>query len=163
MRGALRIIAGFATVIFVSSSAFGACFNAKAVCSMVVKCVEDATPTRDNDRQRIRDGVSSRDGHLVWLGLDACMVDMQLKRDMDRDSGGCSNPEFVNAAEAALAGNCASFSGQTEWECSGYEAGKLVVRGSLPPYGSCSAPAGAGDGNLCQCGVFQGQLHKKAR
>lgn len=104
-------------VLLLSQHADATCLNPRAVCNATVSCLEDLRDQRRNDNDRIYGGVASRNGNTVWAGLDACQVDRGDKDSFDRNSGGCTDPEYVALAEQAMVRGCASLDRRTVWVC----------------------------------------------
>jgi hypothetical protein len=65
-------------------------------------CLARTSEPNNNDAVRIREGVRTRNGKMVWAGADACAVDLKIKRQWDKWSGGCADIEYVTIAKAEI-------------------------------------------------------------
>ena len=81
------------------------CTKASNTCLDIGICLRRGV---DNDVRRIKEGVRTNVGHLVWEGADACWTNFNDHRSWAGYSGGCSDDDFLNLAKAAIGGdqNC---------------------------------------------------------
>jgi hypothetical protein len=56
----------------------------------------------NKDAERIREGVRTRDGKMVFAGAEACARDLGKKRQWDKWTRGCSDVEYVTIAKVEM-------------------------------------------------------------
>lgn len=89
-----------ATVV-TSASAEAACHSRLLTCRAIEKCLNQGVP---NDVSRIREGLRTKNGNMIWAGTSACKENLGEKtgkEQFDENSGGCSDAEYVELAEIA--------------------------------------------------------------
>ena len=149
-------------VIAVSSVAFGAgyaragCADPRATCAMMEACIYDGEPRRVDDRARIRQGVETGNGNLVWQGLDACQVDKNQKDGFDKASGGCSDADYLDLAKRVIMDQnaCNSLPKKAVWQCVQNTAHGQRILGEIVPGGACQITTYP----LCSCVGAYGQV-----
>ena len=89
-------------ILIAAPAAHAVCRSPKNICKHISDCLARTSEPNNNDAVRIREGVRTRNGKMVWAGADACAVDLKIKRQWDKWSGGCADIEYVTIAKAEI-------------------------------------------------------------
>ena len=81
--------------------AHAVCRSPKNVCKHIDDCLQ-RTSDPNNDAERIREGVRTRNGKMVWTGAEACARALGRKRQWDEWARGCSDVEYVSIAKVEM-------------------------------------------------------------
>ena len=79
-------------------TAHAVCRSPKDVC----KHIDDCLQTNKNDAERIREGVRTRNGRMVWAAAEACAHDLGRKTQWDKWARECSDVEYVSIAKVDM-------------------------------------------------------------
>ena len=79
-------------------TAHAVCRSPKNVC----KHIDDCLQTNKNDAERIREGVRTRNGRMVWAAAEACAHDLGRKTQWDKWARECSDVEYVSIAKVDM-------------------------------------------------------------
>jgi hypothetical protein len=96
----------FASLLLVTlvaaPAAHAACRSPKNICKHINDCLHRGSEPNNKDADRIREGVTTRDGKMVWAGPEACARDLGRQRHWDHWSRGCSDVEYVSIAKVEM-------------------------------------------------------------
>jgi hypothetical protein len=81
-------------------TAHAVCASLKNICKHIDDCLQ-AGPN-NKDAERMREGVRTRDGKMVFAGAEACARDLGKKRQWDKWTRGCSDVEYVTIAKVEM-------------------------------------------------------------
>jgi hypothetical protein len=65
-------------------------------------CLQRTSDPNNKDAERIREGVRTRNGKMVWAGAEACARDLGRKRQWDNWARECSDLEYVSIAKVEM-------------------------------------------------------------
>jgi hypothetical protein len=68
----------------IAPAAHAVCKSPKNICKHISDCLDRAVDPNNNNVVRIREGVKTRNGKMVWAGADACAVDLGIKKQWDK-------------------------------------------------------------------------------
>jgi hypothetical protein len=87
------------TTLIAAPAAHAVCRSPKNIC----KHIDDCLQRPDNeDAERIKEGVRTRNGKMVWAGAEACAPDLGRKRQWDNWAHECSDLEYVSIAKVEM-------------------------------------------------------------
>jgi hypothetical protein len=89
-----------ATVI-AAPAAHAVCRSPKNICKHIDDCLQRTSDDK-KDAERIREGVRTRNGKMVWAGAEACTRDLSRKSQWDGWASGCSDLEYLSIARAEM-------------------------------------------------------------
>jgi hypothetical protein len=89
-------------ILIAAPAAHAVCRSPKNICKHISDCLLRTSEPNNNDAVRIREGVRTHNGEMVWAGADACAVALKIKRQWDKWSAGCSDLEYVTIAKAQI-------------------------------------------------------------
>jgi hypothetical protein len=81
-------------------TAHAVCRSPKNICKHIDDCLERGSGNKD--AERIREGVRTRDGKMVFAGAEACARDFGKKRQWDSWTRGCSDVEYFAIAKVEM-------------------------------------------------------------
>jgi hypothetical protein len=83
-------------------SAHAVCRSPKNICKHIDDCLQRTSDPNNKDAERIREGVRTRNGKMVWAGAEACARDLGRKRQWDNWARECSDLEYVSIAKVEM-------------------------------------------------------------
>jgi hypothetical protein len=83
-------------------SAHAVCRSPRNICKHIDDCLQRISAPDNKYAERIREGVSARDGKMVFAGAEACARDFGKKRQWDGWTRGCSDVEYVTIAKVEM-------------------------------------------------------------
>ena len=87
------------TTLIAAPVAHAVCKSPKNIC----KHIDDCLQRPDNeDAERIKEGVRTRNGKMVWAGAEACARDLGRKKQWDNWTRECSDLEYVSIAKVEM-------------------------------------------------------------
>jgi hypothetical protein len=88
--------------LIAAPSAHAVCRSPRNICKHIDDCLQRTSDPNNKDAERIREGVRTRNGKMVWAGAEACARDLGRKQQWDKWARGCSELEFVQIAKVEL-------------------------------------------------------------
>jgi hypothetical protein len=88
--------------LIAAPSAHAVCRSPKNICKHIDDCLQRTSDRDNKDAERIREGVRTRDGKMVWAGAEACARDLGRKRQWDNWARECSDLEYVSIAKVEM-------------------------------------------------------------
>jgi hypothetical protein len=86
--------------LIAAPAAHSVCRSPKNICKHIDDCLQRTSD--DKDAERIREGVKTRNGKIVWAGAEACARDLGRQRQWDGWARGCSDLEYLSIARAEM-------------------------------------------------------------
>ena len=83
-------------------TAHAVCTSPKNICKHIDDCLQRTSDPGNKDAERIREGVRTRNGKMVWAGAEACARDLGRKRQWDAWARECSDLEYVSIAKVEM-------------------------------------------------------------
>jgi len=87
--------------LIAAPTAHAICRSPKNICKHIDDCLQ-RTSDPNKDAERIREGVRTRNGKMVWAGAEACARDLGRKRQWDNWARECSDLEYVSIAKVEM-------------------------------------------------------------
>jgi hypothetical protein len=88
--------------LIAAPSAHAVCRSPKNICKHIDDCLQRTSDRNNKDAERIREGVRTRNGKMVWAGAEACARDLGRKRQWDNWARECSDLEYVSIAKVEM-------------------------------------------------------------
>jgi hypothetical protein len=88
--------------LIAAPAAHAVCRSPKNICKHIDDCLQRTSDPNNQDAERIREGVKTRNGKIVWAGAEACARDLGRKRQWDNWARGCSDVELVSIAKVEM-------------------------------------------------------------
>jgi hypothetical protein len=88
--------------LIAAPSAHAVCRSPKNICKHIDDCLQRTSDPNNKDAERIREGVRTRNGKMVWAGAEACASDLGRKRQWDNWVRECSDLEYVSIAKVEM-------------------------------------------------------------
>jgi hypothetical protein len=83
-------------------TAHAVCASPRNICKHIDDCLQRTSGPDNKDAERIIEGVSARNGKMVFAGAEACARDFGKKRQWDKWTRGCSDVEYVTIAKVEM-------------------------------------------------------------
>src|SRR5260370_13432960 len=88
--------------LLAAPSAHAVCRSPKSICKHIDDCLQRTSDPANKDAERIRDGVRTRNGQIVWAGAEACARDLGRKSQWDAWAREASYLENVSMSRRVL-------------------------------------------------------------
>jgi hypothetical protein len=88
--------------LIAAPAAHAVCRSPKNICKHIDDCLQRTSDPNNKDAERIREGVRTRNGKMVWAGAEACASDLGRKRQWDNWVRECSDLEYVSIAKVEM-------------------------------------------------------------
>jgi hypothetical protein len=89
-------------ILIAVPAADAVCRSPKNICKHIDDCLQRTSDPNNKDAERIREGVRTRNGKMVWAGAEACARDLGRKRQWDNWARECSDVEYVSIAKVEM-------------------------------------------------------------